>query len=251
MSFYEKRQLNWEALFKIVLMGSLAFYMIHSIIKGDILLYIHPRLIPYLYVSAALLLIMSLIHLGDIRSIPRRKPNPLTYTLFLIPIITAFLISPLPIDSLSLSGRSISLDMGVVQVERDSGLPAQTNILMDDEGFAPWYYHLLWDPHSYEGADIRARGFLYRTEDMLSDEFFLTRFLMVCCAADMQLAGILSSHPDSGQYDHDTWVEIEGQVKTEEHKGRTVPKIEGITIREIQRPEIPYVYPSFDLPQND
>lgn len=250
MSILHPKSFNLEALLKILLLLCFSCYILYSIYTEEVLLYLHPRLIPFLYFSTVMMSLISIANIKEFYKIPRKKVRFLPYTLFLIPFLMALLIYPTPIDSLSLAGRKMNPEVGTLMGEPSPLFPVEKRIMLDDNTFSPWYYELHRDPRSYQGEQITATGFIYREDFLPEDHFFLTRFLMVCCIADMQLAGILVSHPESHLYDHDTWVLLQGELQVYDYKGNTIPIIIGEIIEEINRPQVPYVYPQKTLPSS-
>lgn len=67
--------------------------------------------------------------------------------------------------------------------------------------------------------------------------------MMVCCAADLQVAGIECSSSDSGSYDNGTWVKIKGKIKINTSEDGIDPVIAVETIEKDPAPDTSYVYP--------
>lgn len=67
--------------------------------------------------------------------------------------------------------------------------------------------------------------------------------MMVCCAADLQVAGIECSSGDSASYDNGTWVKIKGKIKINTSEDGIDPVIDVENIEKDPTPDTSYVYP--------
>jgi len=273
MNMLQTRRFNLEALLRTVLLFGFAFFFYRSVISGRVLYYVNPKIIPFVNFGVVIMLIMGLFSLREIFTIPRRKFRTATYTLFLLSLLTALLLPPVYLDSASLTGRTIDLGKGFSREKPaekqaspkkeniepgSSSLPMEkyskedspfskeeeTIIVVDDLHFVTWLYDLYYNYKKYIGRDFQITGFVFRTDDYAENEFAIARLVMVCCTADMQIAGIMCKGEGSIELEKDTWVQIKGILQEGEFEGQKIPFIILTEVKEIEKSENEYVYPN-------
>ena len=94
-----------------------------------------------------------------------------------------------------------------------------------------------------DGRSVTVSGFTMK-EDGRTD---LARVVIICCAADAQLARIRLSGPAAGQVaalPADTWIRVEARVPAgqSDSSGRRFPTMEVFTASRIDPPKNPYAY---------
>ncbi len=99
---------------------------------------------------------------------------------------------------------------------------------------------------AYVGKKIKFSGFVYRLYDFKDTQFVLGREMIVSEISNNQaqvvVVGFLCESKNAKEFDDETWVEVEGTIK----KGRyhsDLPIIEVTSMKKINCPENPYVYP--------
>ncbi len=260
MSFLHTRRLNVDAILKILLLGGFAYFFSQTLNSGRALLYVNPKMIPFIKFGIIAMCVMMAVTLPELFTIPRRKLRLTPYTIFFIPLLLALVFPAVALDSTSLAGRTV--DMGgtvVVQegpqsiiptdadrpldVESAGIVPMGGKIVIDDENFVVWLTALYQLPGEHLGLDVEISGFVHKTEDLEPQTFLLSRFIMTCCTADMQLSGILCHYDQAEELTVDTWFRINGTITVELFNNRPIPAIVVDRITEIEKPEIPYVFP--------
>ncbi|MBD2384867.1 TIGR03943 family putative permease subunit [Cylindrospermum sp. FACHB-282] len=99
------------------------------------------------------------------------------------------------------------------------------------------------EPDAYAGQKVKVQGFVIHPPDMSKDHLFLARFVITCCAADAYPAGLpvkLTGTRD--QYPPDIWLEVEGQMVTENLLGKRQLTIAANSLKTIPQPKNPYTY---------
>lgn len=100
--------------------------------------------------------------------------------------------------------------------------------------------------NEYEGKTIEISGFIYNDKNLKLNEnqFIIGRYIMVCCAADMQIAGLRCQYStNQHSFDLNTWVKISGKVKVDTYEGSSDPLILIDKIEIDPNPDTSYVYP--------
>lgn len=96
---------------------------------------------------------------------------------------------------------------------------------------------------NYDGQEIEITGFIYKDTTLNDNEFIIGRFVMACCAADLQVVGIKCDSNNQEIYSKDTWVKIRGKLKTETVKYAVNPVIVVEHIEKDPNPKTEYLYP--------
>lgn len=182
-----------------------------------------------------------------------KRKSPLYLIIFLLPILFALLIpyKALTSDSLAFNG-----DIFLFQKQKEEAgynfnfrpsrlLELEDGfVVMDDETFGRWLPELYLNLDSWVNKKIKIEGSVWKNPEVLSEnEFAIGRMLMVCCAADMQPAGLIAQWFKANELKEDDWVRVTGTISKIEYEGSFEPLIIVDNIEFIPRPALEYVYP--------
>ncbi|UNC93108.1 TIGR03943 family putative permease subunit [Candidatus Contubernalis alkaliaceticus] len=267
MNFFKKRIINIEALLKIVVLLGFFIFLLTSINSGQIYLYINPKMVIYVKLGMVVMFIVAVVTFGEIFRIPRKKTSFTTFALFFLPLITLAAFSPVSIQSSDLPGREINVgrsenrqvqeddydeyfedDQHVVQdIELDikewEEIQTEDSIVLDDTNYYSWLFVIYYEIEKYVDKEIELVGFVYRDDTHTKNEFVVARLAMVCCAADMQVIGLLVRDEEDLHLEQDTWVKVKGILKKDEFMGDTLPIVELVSVEEVEKPQWEYIYP--------
>jgi uncharacterized repeat protein (TIGR03943 family) len=219
--------------------------------KGTYLNYVKPSLLPWLIAAAAVLVALGLAAvIRDLRHAPDRhdddgdddhgdhRHQPWLVWLLLIPIaMVAFVVPP----ALGASGAGPQAAVSMPQRRAFPPLPA---------GAAPTVSlpetvmrAAADSTNSLDGRTITLTGFSLRHPDGVD----LGRVVIVCCAADAQLARIHLTGPGAAAaagYPDDTWLQIQGQVVSgSAHvEDGFIPTMAVVAVKQIGKPANTYAY---------
>jgi putative membrane protein len=104
-----------------------------------------------------------------------------------------------------------------------------------------FYYET--DITEYLGQPASVIGFVYRDEQLSEDQFYVSRFIISCCAADASSIGMIARWPDAKNLKNDTWVLVKGSISSLTLKDQVLPMIVVESVQSIPVPEQPYLYP--------
>ncbi|MDH6196334.1 putative repeat protein (TIGR03943 family) [Mycobacterium frederiksbergense] len=220
------------------------------VVSGNYTRYVKPTLLPYLAVTAVLLIALALAAI--VRDIRRGRPGNedneadahqhshrtgVTW-LLLIPIaLLAFVVPPaIRPDAVSVTevstdvlkrafpplpeGRApeVSLPDVLIRAAQDSG-------------------------GTLDGRRITITGFTMHD----GDRTYLARVVIICCAADAQLARILLSGPAAAEVAglaENTWIKVEGTVPAGQGDSsrRSIPVMTALSVARTDPPARPYAY---------
>lgn len=214
---------------------------------GSFTRYVKPTLLPYLIATAVLLIVLALAAIvRDIRHGPtddhdhehEHAHSSGTAWLLLIPIALLAFVVPPAIRPDAASVTPVSTD---VLRRPFPPLPGGTTpelslpdvlirVAQDTAG-------------TLDNRTIKVTGFTMRD----GDHTYLARIVIICCAADAQLARIGLTGPaatDLAGYPENTWVTVEGSVPAGQNDSgrRTIPNMTVLTAARTDPPPHQYAY---------
>lgn len=119
----------------------------------------------------------------------------------------------------------------------------QGKIILDDNNFYGWMFLIYRNLEDYKGLEIEVEGFVYQDPEYTGGEFVVARFVMVCCAADMQLVGIMAYPGEVPVPPPETWVKVSGTLDQDRFQGAEIPVIRVKGVTGVEKPALEYVYP--------
>lgn len=279
-----KKKLNLnELVWFLILVGfTCYFYFITS--TGKITLFVHPKMVKYVRFALCFFIVLSIFQVRNIFSNKRVKTLKIGYFMFLIPLTLGFFLKAgeLSIDTVINKGFSLSSQLKIntlkhehttkdgaleqckhdeehnhiTDVANDSlnnpkesiQLVKDRTIVMTNENFIKNYEDIYGNSCNYVSRVINMKGFIYKQEGLREDEFILSRMLVSCCMADVQLVGLLCDYSGDGVFIDGNFVSIEGILGEREYKdpknGETVviPIIKVTEIKKIDKLSNEYIY---------
>ncbi|KWX23331.1 hypothetical protein AFM11_16110 [Mycolicibacterium wolinskyi] len=204
--------------------------------------YVKPSLLPYLVATAVLLIALALAAIvRDIRGHADshdHQHRPGVAWLLLIPIaLLAFVVPPaIRPDAASVTEVSTDVLRRPFPPLPDGEAPEVSlpdvliRVAQDTAG-------------TLDDRTITVTGFTMRDGDRTD----LARVVIICCAADAQLARIRLSGPaaaDVASYPENTWIRVEGKVPAgqSDSSGRTIPTMTVQRVSRTDPPPHPYAY---------
>ena len=126
----------------------------------------------------------------------------------------------------------------------DKKLDIKDNVIsVNPKNFVSSLDEILDNPDKYVGREIEITGFVYKDKTLKENEFIVGRFIMVCCAGDLQIAGLGCEGTNLETYPNDTWIKIKGKIKNDTSDGTEDPVIVVEHMEKDLNPDTSYVYP--------
>ncbi len=275
MQLRRYKKINIEAVLKLIILIGFAFFFYYIILTDKVLLYVHPRIVPYVKFGIVAMILLSLSITRDIFK-PKRNVNISPYLFFIIPLFMAFILPATSLDSTSMSFGDIKSNKQVVNTterndsnnnladqgktlddntgttantaldynKEDFGLEMQGDtIIMNDDNFVGWIQEICEEMEKYDGDKIELTGFVFKDKQFKENEFVPARLMMACCSADLQPVGFLCRYDKSVDLEQDTWISVSGKIKIEDYEGQKTPIIIAENIQKTEKPKNDYVYP--------
>ncbi len=90
-------------------------------------------------------------------------------------------------------------------------------IEVQDEDFALWYRDVTEEPQKYQGKTVRFKGQVAMLRRNKDNMFAPGRFVMTCCADDIQFCGIPCHYTQAKSLEPRSWVMVEAKISAENH----------------------------------
>ncbi|MBD1937445.1 TIGR03943 family protein [Microcoleus sp. FACHB-68] len=169
-------------------------------------------------------------------------PPGLGSGLLLLSAILGLLITPQVFASQTALDRGITESLTTTRAQPQSFRPASNP---EDRTLIDWVrtLNVYPEPDAYTGQKVKVQGFVIHPPNLPDQYFTIARFILTCCAADAYPVGLPVKLPQSRTaYPPDTWLEIEGQMITENLQDKRQLTIEATALKKIPKPKNPYDY---------
>lgn len=275
MQLIRYRKINIEVVLQLIILIGFAFFFSYIILTGKVLLYVTPRIVPYVKFGIAAMILLSLFIAGDVFK-PKRKANVFPYLFFIVPLFMAFILPAKVMDSTSMSFADIkgtqqtantinssgsnnnitnqdkttndnsgtTANTGLNSRKEDFGLEMQGDtVVISGDNFVRWMQEIYDNMSTYEGKKIQITGFVFKDEAFNKNEFVTARLMMSCCSADLQPVGLLCRYDKAAELNPDLWINLTGKIQIIDYKGEKTPVVISENIEKTEKPQNDYVYP--------
>ncbi len=272
-----------ESLWFLILLGYGA-YIAYLLGSGDMIYFINPRLNVFMIASASVFFLLACIQLPRLFLSGERRRDRFWMALFALPMLLGVATAPKglhedialnkgiflggatggPTSFLDAPGRKTAPTAKVGKGpagekyggDWESVAPTEDGVFEVDAAHFDSKLRIVEDvPGAFADLKVRIAGFVQRRSGLPDERFFVARMLIVCCAADSTVRGLMVEWPDGGSFAQGEWVEAEGTIILQEFyddwflKNVTVPMIRATRVEAIKRPSTIYVYPASGVPE--
>jgi putative membrane protein len=238
----------------VALMSVVVVATVWLAVTNQLILYIHPRYVVFTVIMAAIALVFVaasafLREPHDHDEKPSRLQNGISLAAATLSVVIAaglIVVPPATLTSATLAQREIN-GTGLGQ-ETQSVAAASTT---SDAAFAKFtvvdWSSLLRqtsDVAFYAGKPADVVGFVSADPDDPENMYFVSRFIITCCAVDAQPVGVPVYEPGwSDKYGIDDWVRVSGGFATNPSQASQqsialLPE----TAQKVDQPGEPYLY---------
>jgi uncharacterized repeat protein (TIGR03943 family) len=247
--------------YQALLLLGLFLFLMSKVVNNQLLWYINLRFVVLTQVGIVLLAILSQRLFTEARRLrqdngdeghahdhnhkpfdaAQGRPAANLWIMFL-PLLIGLLIPARPLDASAVSAKGLATSSPLISAEASSRLfeteSEQRNIL-------DWIklFHFEKDLNPYIGQQASVVGFVYRDERLPSGQFFVSRFILSCCAADGYAVGMIVEWAGSGSLEQNAWVQVKGTVDAISFEGRISPLVRAEAVEFVPQPDQPYLYP--------
>ncbi|OPJ59569.1 TIGR03943 family putative permease subunit [Clostridium oryzae] len=242
---FNKEEFKW-----FLILSALAYYFNYLLSTGKIYDFIHPRMIIYVRIAFYFLIILCIIQIKRIFTVNEKKK--ISLNVFLIPVVIVFLLNPQRITSNMLSMKSsVANSTGTYKsdiVFNKNRILSKADIIIGDNNYTSVTDKIIYGkPKKYIGKTIQIKGFIYHDKQLAKNQFMIARLLMVCCAADTEIDGVICTYDKASFLTENAWMTVTGKLNYKKIKyyGETslMPVIEVNKLSLAKKPKHKYVYP--------
>jgi uncharacterized repeat protein (TIGR03943 family) len=164
--------------------------------------------------------------------------------LLLLPILLGVFVPPQPLGAAALSNREVNVSL------QGSALPAAVRAAAQkdstNKNVLDWLHTFAGATNpaqEYAGEQAQVTGFVFRDDRFGQDQFMVTRFVVSCCVADANVAGLVVEWLEAATLPDDQWVEVAGTLQPGTLADETVPVLVARSVQPVDVPQQPYLYP--------
>ena len=106
-------------------------------------------------------------------------------------------------------------------------------IEIKDEDYALWYRDVTEEPEKYAGKTVHFKGQVAMLRRDKNNMFAPGRFVMTCCADDIQFLGVPCKYADSKSLKPRSWVSVTAKISAEKHilyQGELGPVLTAVSV---------------------
>jgi len=245
---------RWYRIFQAVLLLALFFFLSTKVINNQLSWYINPRFITLTYIGILFLgvLVYRLVMEMKGSFAPDEHdehdhdhtPNLVNLLIMLIPLVVGILIPARPLGSATVSAKGLNNSSPLISSQAES---LQLVVASEKRDILGWVtlFDMEDNVDPFMGEQASVIGFVYFDERLPNGQFFVSRIILSCCAADGYAVGMLVDWPQAATLEKDTWVRVTGPVE----KGYiadeplAIPLIRAEIVEIVPQPDQPYLYP--------
>ncbi|OBR90118.1 putative two-component membrane permease complex subunit [Clostridium ragsdalei P11] len=248
-----KSEFKW-----FVILICFTYYVYNLLSSGKIYLYLNPKMIKYVRFSFIIFLILTIFQLRRLFIPTQINKRKVYFCVFLVPLFLGIYINPQGLNDELISKKgevvmknSISKKISTSQTQSKSiqkDTPKDNILVVDGKNFTHIADDICYNnPSKYKGKDIVITGFVFRDGTNSKDKFLIARLMMVCCAADTEVTGLVCDWNKASTLKNNKWIKITGKIDVEteningEKSSTPVIRVEGVD--PAQKPQNQYIYP--------
>jgi putative membrane protein len=237
----------WLTLFLLlsITVGSLWLAVQHKLV-----LYIHPRYISFTVVMSLLAVGFVIVSIALQRQAPKaaQTANPrqmIRGAVCLVMCAGLLIMRPAGLSSSAANQRGIN--SAALSLSSSSSLNDLTNAsaAYDQFSLKEWASLLAQtnDIELFAGKSVRLTGLISPAPDNNPHVFYVTRFVLTCCAVDARPIGVPVYKPDwRSDYQPDQWLDVQGMFIANPDRTAQPIVLSPKTIIVINEPQDPYAH---------
>jgi uncharacterized repeat protein (TIGR03943 family) len=238
--------------FQGLLLLGLSIFFASKAANGQLTWYINARFIPLTIFGIIMLAILAQTVFTEIKRSRQRAQAgehdhdhataPANLWFMLVPLLIGVLIPARPLDSSAFATKGFNTNAPLVSAD-SSALLFETD--SEERNVLDWIKLFNYEENvtQFIGQKASVIGFVYFNEDLSENQFFVSRFVVSCCAADGFAIAMAAEWDDAAALQQDSWVLVKGTIEAITINDRRVPMIVAESVQEVPVPNQPYLYP--------
>lgn len=238
----------------LLLSGLFIFFVVKAV-NGQLTWYINSRFVPLTIVGMIFLGVLAQTIFTENRRSRLHEtehpdhhhehdhaPSAVNLWVMLIPILIGVLIPARPLDSSAFATKGFNTSAPLISSDSSASIfetESQARNVLD------WLklFSFQDDVTPFIGEEASVIGFVYFDDQLASDQFYVSRFVVSCCAADGFAVAMPARWDDAATLRQDAWVLVTGNIESVTIKGQRVPMIVAETVQPVDAPDQPYLFP--------
>lgn len=239
----------------VVLIGIAVVATLWLAFGNELVLYIHPRYIVFTMIMAALALVLVLASVfvrpdqDDDEDEPRRWGRVVSIVALAVAsavAVSMIILPPATLTSATASQRDINSTTIGADTQSVSEADAAPTSAFATFTVVDWSSLLRQtsDLGFYDGKPVDVVGFITPDPDDPQNVFYVSRFVVTCCAVDAQPTGVPVYLPSwSDTLAVDQWVQVTGEFTTNPSQKSTQGiALDPADVTPVEQPSEPYLY---------
>ncbi len=238
----------------LILLGLCVFFVFKAV-NGQLTWYINSRFVPLTVIGIVFLALMAQTIFAENRRSRQHElehpdhhhehdhaPSTAALWVMFIPLAIGLLIPARPLDSAAFTTKGFNTSAPLVSSDSSAQIfeteSQERNILQ-------WLklFNYQDDITEFIGQEASVVGFVYFSDELDADQFFVSRFVVSCCAADGFAIAMPVRWEKSNSLEQDAWVVVKGKIESIDLNGTRTPMIIAEAVDPTDVPAQPYLYP--------
>jgi uncharacterized repeat protein (TIGR03943 family) len=243
---------SWQAF----LLLALFLFLMSKVLNNQLLWYINVRFVTLTILGIILLAVLAQRVFAETRRLRRQAdsqehhhhddhdhaPSAINLWIMLVPLLIGLLIPAKPLDASAVSAKGLTTNSPIVSSDSSARIfetPSEQRNVLD--WVKLFYFEKELSP--YIGQPASVVGFVYFDEKLPQGQFYVSRFILSCCAADGYAVGMIVEWPQTDTLEQDVWVQVKGPVDSVSTEIGVSPIIRAESVERVSQPDQPYLYP--------
>lgn len=241
--------------FQALLLLGMCIFLASKLASGQLTYYINLRFIPLTIFGIIFLAVLAQTMFTEIKRSRQRAqdteheehdrdhaPASANLWFMLVPLLIGVLIPARPLDSSAFATKGFNTNTPLVSADSSAQLFETDS---EERNVLDWIklFNFETDLSPFIGQKASVIGFVYFDESLGENQFYISRFVVSCCAADGFAIAMVGEWPQASALKQDSWVLVKGTVQSITLHDRAVPMIQAESVQAVPIPEQPYLFP--------
>lgn len=240
--------------FQGLLLLGLCIFFASKAANGQLTWYINSRFVPLTIFGIIFLAVLAQIIFTEIRRSRKQDeehghehehdhaPAPVNLWFMLVPLLIGVLIPARPLDSSAFATKGFNTNSPLVSADSSAQIFETES---EERNVFDWLklFNYESDLEQFNGESASVIGFVYFDETLGENQFFVSRFVVSCCAADGFAIAMPVEWSEAATLEQDSWVLVKGSIKSITLNDKVAPMIVAESVQPVPTPEQPYLFP--------
>jgi putative membrane protein len=241
--------------FQGLLLLGLCIFFASKAASGQLTWYINARFIPLTLFGMVFLGILAQTIFSEVKRSRQQEneghehahdhdhaPSSAALWIMLVPLLIGVLIPARPLDSAAFASKGFNTSAPIVSADSSAQLFETAS---EERNVLDWLKLFNYETNTtrFNGEQASVIGFVYFDDNLEANQFFVSRFVVSCCAADGFAIAMPAEWDGNATLTQDSWVLVKGTIQSITLNDRAVPLIIAESVQEVPVPNQPYLFP--------